>query len=45
MCHDVVGAGRIIRELDLLAYNHPARDRIRGIVDQLLAPHHHRSRV
>ena len=28
-------AGRIIRELDLLAYNHPARDRIRGIVDQL----------
>lgn len=28
-------AGRIIRELDLLAYNHPARDRIRGIADQL----------
>lgn len=28
-------AGRIIRELDLLAYSHPARDRIRGIVDQL----------
>ncbi|MFC4605822.1 GTPase [Rhodococcus kronopolitis] len=28
-------AGRIVRELDRLAYTHPARDRIRGIVDGL----------
>lgn len=28
-------AGRIVRELDQLAYTHPARDQIRGIVDGL----------
>lgn len=28
-------ASRITRELDQLAYSHPARDQIRGIVDQL----------